>query len=75
MYSFHGMLKICLYISYAQEATALDSFPTSKVRLLDPTLRGNLACYAGRDWGQEEKGTTEDEMAGWHHQLDGREFE
>ena len=28
-----------------------------------------------RDWGQEGKGTTEDEMAGWHHQLDGREFE
>ena len=30
---------------------------------------------AGRDWGQEEKGTTEDEMAGWHHLLDGHEFE
>ena len=30
---------------------------------------------AGRDCGQEEKGTTEDEMAGWHHWLDGREFE
>ena len=29
---------------------------------------------AGRDWGQEEKGTTEDEMTGWHHQLDGHEF-
>ena len=29
---------------------------------------------AGRDWGQEEKGTTEDEMAGWHHRLDGNEF-
>ena len=29
---------------------------------------------AGRDWGKE-KGTTEDEMAGWHHWLDGREFE
>ena len=29
----------------------------------------------GRDWGQEEKRTTEDEMAGWHHRLDGREFE
>jgi len=28
---------------------------------------------AGRDWGQGEKGTTEDEMAGWHHWLDGRE--
>ena len=30
---------------------------------------------AGRDWRQEEKGTTEDEMAGWHHWLDGCEFE
>ena len=30
---------------------------------------------AGRDWGPEEKGMTEDEMAGWHHWLDGREFE
>ena len=30
---------------------------------------------AGRDWGQEEKGKTEDEMAGWHHPLDGHEFE
>ena len=28
---------------------------------------------AGRDWGQEEEGMTEDEMAGWHHQLDGCE--
>ena len=30
---------------------------------------------AGRHWGQEEKGTAEDEMAGWHHRLDGLEFE
>ena len=30
---------------------------------------------AGRDWGQEEKGTTEDEMAGRYHRLDGRESE
>ena len=30
---------------------------------------------AGRDWGQDEKGTKEGEMAGWHHRLDGREFE
>ena len=29
---------------------------------------------AGRDWRQEEKGTTEDEMAGWHHRLYGQEF-
>ena len=29
---------------------------------------------AGRDWVKEEKGPTEDEMAGWHHRLDGHEF-
>ena len=30
---------------------------------------------AGKDWGQEEKGTTEDERVGWHHRLEGHEFE
>ena len=30
---------------------------------------------AGKDWRQEEKGTTEDEMVGWHHELNGHEFE
>ena len=30
---------------------------------------------SGKDWRQEEKGTTEDEMVGWHHGLDGQEFE
>ena len=31
-------------------------------------------CEAGRDWGQEEKGMTEDEMVGWHHRLNGHGF-
>ena len=31
--------------------------------------------YAGRDWGQEEKGMTEDDMAGWHHRPERHEFE
>ena len=31
-------------------------------------------CDAGRDWRQEERGTTEDEMVGWHHRLDGHGF-
>ena len=30
---------------------------------------------AGKDWGQKEKGVTEDEMTGWHHWLNGHEFE
>ena len=38
-------------------------------------LMRRVDCDAGRVWGQEEKGMTEDEMAGWHHQLNGREFD
>ena len=38
-----------------------------KVDSLEKTL-------TGRNWGQEEKGLTEDEMAGWHHRLDAHEF-
>ena len=41
-----------------------------RVDSLEKTL-----MLGGRDLGQEEKGTTEDEMAGWHHRLDAREFE
>ena len=43
-----------------------------------PHAKSGLICKdpdAGRDWGQEEKGTTEDEMAGWHQGLDGHESE
>ena len=35
----------------------------------------SILCHAGKDWGQEEKGATEEEMVGWHHQLNGHEFE
>ena len=38
-------------------------------------LMWRVVSDAGRDWGQEEKGMPEDEMVGWHHWLDGREFE
>ena len=43
--------------------------PDAKIQLIgkDPA--------AGKDWGQEEKGMTEDEMVGWHHQLNGHEYE
>ena len=59
-----------VFISADAEAEALILWPPdSKSQLIgkDPD--------AGRDWGQEEKGTTEDEMGGWHYQLDGHEFE
>ena len=41
----------------------------------DCTLMAESEELKNRDWGQEKKGTTEDEMAGWHHRLDGRESE
>ena len=45
--------------------------------LRPPGAKSWLICKdpdAGKDWGQEEKGTTEDEMVGWHHRLNGHEF-
>ena len=42
---------------------------------LNDEWSSNFLRLAGKDWGQEEKGTTEDEMVGWHHQLSGLEFE
>ena len=46
--------------------------------LWPPDEKNWLICKdpdAGKDWRQEEKGTTEDEMVGWHHQFNGYEFE
>ena len=46
--------------------------------LWPPDMKSRLFgkdCDAGKDWGQEKKGTTGDEMVGWHHQRDGHEFE
>ena len=45
------------------------------VRFTPGASPSRLSGRTGRDWGQEEKGTTEDGMAGWHHGLDGRESE
>ena len=59
-YSLEGlMLKLKLQMLWPRDAK---SWLTGK----DPD--------AGRDWGQEEKGMTEDEMVWWHHQLDGHEL-
>ena len=46
--------------------------------LWPPNVKSRLIrkdADAGKDWGQEEKATTEGEMVGWHHQIDGREFD
>ena len=53
----------------AKAETAVRWPPDTKIWLI------GIDSDAVRDWGQEEKGPTEDEMAGWHHRLDGCEFE
>ena len=61
-------------------------FPQSEMPLLfssskkppNSYIKIQVKCHhpdAGKDWRREEKGTTEHEMAGWHHRLDGHEFE
>ena len=54
--------------TYVEAETPILWLPDSKSWLIwkDPD--------AGKDWGQEEKGPTEDEMVGWHHLLNGHEF-
>ena len=70
-----GHLHIWGYWYFSWQSWFLSQFWTS---LWSPHAKSWLIgkdSDSGRDWGLEEKGTTEDEMAGWHHQLNGREFE
>ena len=59
--SLEGMMRKLKLQSFGHLMRRVDSLETNS--------------DAGRDWAQEEKGTTEDEMAGWHHGLEGRESE
>ena len=45
------------------------------MRRADSLEKTHWKIFPGKDWRREEKGTTEDEMVGWHHHLNGREFE
>ena len=75
-------LNSCPSSQWCHPAISSSIVPFSSCRWSSNTLAPNGKSQlivkdpdAGRDWGQEEKGTTEDEMAGWHHRLDGRESE
>ena len=69
-----------LLISWLQSPSAVILEPpkikSDTVSTVSPSISHEvMGPDAGRDWGQEEKGTTEDEMAGWRHRLDGHKFE
>ena len=61
-------------IPWTEEPGRLQSIGPQRVRHAKSQLIGKDPD-AGRDWGQEQKGATEDEMAGWYHRLSGRETE
>ena len=76
-YSFASSFSV-LWIYVITYPLLFLSFIDAKAVLWPPHAKSWLIgkdSAAGRDWGQEEKGTTEDELAGWHHQLKGHEFE
>jgi len=68
-----GTLKSLLQ-HHSSKASILRCSAFFTVQLSHPYMTTGKDSDAGRVWGQEEKGTTEDEMAGWHHQLDAHEF-
>ena len=72
-----------LLISWLWSASSV-ILESKKIKSVTVSITSPYICHevmigkdpdAGRDWGQEEKGMTEDAVAGWHHWLDGREFE
>ena len=76
------LCAVCLILSPAPLLSHLLSLASATTGLLAVSEYAHAKSWLfgkdsdpGRDWGQEEKGTTEDEMAGWQHRLDGREFE
>ena len=71
-------------IRFTTQIQNWDSFKNGSLHVLQRKYTGSLPKItfhslektdAGKDWGQEEKGATEDEMVGWNHQLNGHEFE
>ena len=66
-----------MFISYAgfSPVIIIDFLIVQYELIVTCSLRWNRRPDAGKDWRQEEKGTTEDEIAGWHHQRDGHELE
>ena len=58
----------CLGMGYVEARHYMESWPKSILAVSDCIIEMDiLSVLSGRDWGQEEKGRTEDEMAGWHH--------
>ena len=75
----HGVAKSQTQLSDWTELNGMTTEAEAETPVLWPPHEKNWLIGkdpdVGKDWRQEEKGTTEDEMVGWYHWLDGHEFE
>ena len=70
------IILVMVIVSWVQTRQRTDAEAEAPI-LWPPDVKSQLTgkdLDAGKDWGQEEKGATEDEMVGWHHQPNGHEF-
>ena len=79
IYKFKVLCKFLSYFCFCCLNHVVSNKTEADTPILWPPDMKNWLIWkdpdAGKDWGLEQKGTTEDEMIGWHHQLDGHEFE
>ena len=75
VYLWSHISKSIAYFNLLKRTKKLFFQPANHDSFIRTTWLIGKDSDVGRDWGQEEKGTTEDEMAGWHHWLDRRKFE
>ena len=68
-----GETEMVTRVQTQEQGAGPRSLPRAPPLSPHPVTCAESAC-AGRDWAQEENGKIEDEMAGWHHRLDGHEF-
>ena len=75
VYIHSGILLSCKKKRIWVSSNEVDELRTCYTEFWSKSEQDKYHVLTGRDWGQEEKGMTEDEMAGWHHWLNGRESE
>ena len=79
LWCWRRLLRVPWTAGWSNQSILKETSPEAEAPILWPPDANNWLIGkdldAGKDWRQKEKGTTEDEMVGWHHRLDGHEFE
>ena len=79
LWCWRRLLRVPWTAGWSNQSILKETSPEAEAPILWPPDANNWLIGkdldAGKDWRQKEKGTTEDEMAGWHHQLNGHKLE